>query len=263
MRWEKGAPSDTSKMYLEENRLRSEHDSGVVIIVPDVNQRTALFLNVRQKLYQSSDLPKQIADRITSPIDHFRRAKPDDAEHIGQEQLDGCLADLCRVRDPDFMGIQRRGEMLIWVDPANSLPTKIVIRGGKSEQRFESFRWNQDLDDRLFSLKPPADYAEGHVVGFPDPKAAEKPALPVSPSQLAKGILSDDRIPFRMVWGPKGSTITATTHIRAHCELRLWDDSMKERPSWRSRVCENQIHPHYTEEDQTCCTSQLTSIASS
>ena len=37
---------------------------------------------------------------------------------------------------------------------------------------------------------------------------------------------------------------------------------MKERFSWCSRVLFVPIFPNYTKENQTCCTSQLTSTAS-
>jgi outer membrane lipoprotein-sorting protein len=182
-----GERGDRIKMYLEQDRLRMEMNDGFLIVVCDLNQGTALYQDVRRKRYQLDDVSERLANQMMTPIDQLRHAKPDDAEHVGEERVNGRLAELYRMHDAEFLEVRRRGEMLVWVDPTNNLPVRIVVRGlhptGTPEVRFEDFRWNERLDDHLFTMEPPEDYVEGGVLTVPRPKSAERPGPPVSPPQ--------------------------------------------------------------------------------
>ncbi len=230
-------PHNHGKMYLRGKGLRMEQFDGSLIIVCDMDRETVLYENVHEKLYQVDDIDDGLAELVTDPIDQLRHVKPDDAEHIGEERVNGQLAELYRVRDAELFGVRRHGEMLVWVDPTNNLPVRIVIHDpdsqGETEIQFHDFRWNQSLDERLFALDPPAGYAEGKVVSMPDHeswKELPEPA-PVSPTQLARGILCEDRVPGRIVWGPQGATITAImrdpesveAQNRRRNEMRQWN----------------------------------------
>lgn len=230
-------PHNHGKMYLRGKGLRMEQFGGSLIIVCDMDRETVMYQNVHEKLYQLDDIDDGLAELVTDPIDQLRHVKPDDAEHIGEERVNGQLAELYRVRDAKLFGVRRHGEMLVWVDPTNNLPVRIVVHDPKSEAeteiQFHDFRWNQSLNERLFALDPPADYTEGKVVSIPDHELARElpESAPVSPAQLARGILSGDRVPGRIVWGPKGATITAIMRDpesvepqdRRQSEMRQWN----------------------------------------
>lgn len=228
---------DHGKMYLQHSRLRMEQFNGSLIIVCDLDRETVLYLNVPEKLYQLDNVDERLTNQLANPIDQIRGIKPNDAEHLGEEHVNGQPAEVYRVRDAEFLGVRRGGEMLVWVDPTNNLPVRIVVHDPKSEAeteiQFHDFRWNQFLDERLFALDPPADYSEGQVVSLPDNELSKElpEPKPVSPAQLARGILSEDRVPGRIVWGPKGATITAIMRDpesvkpqnRRQPEMRQWN----------------------------------------
>lgn len=226
------------KMYLAEDRLRVEQFDGSLICVCDLRQGTALYQDVQRKLYQLDDIHQDFAKRFASPIDQLRHARPDDAEHVGEERLNGRRAQVYRVREINLLGIGGHGEMLVWADSITELPLKIVLHDpdpkAETEIRFEDFRWNQRLDTGLFTLDPPAGYVRGKVITLPSPRSAEFPEpAPVSPSELARGILCEDRVAGRIVWGPQGTTITAIMRDpesvpppeQRRCEMRQWNVS--------------------------------------
>jgi outer membrane lipoprotein-sorting protein len=230
-------PQRDGKMFLVENRMRMEEFDGALIIVCDLTQGKALYQDIHRKLYQLDAVGDDFAKRFTNPIEQIRHAKPDDAEHVGEEYVNGRLASVYRVPEVDLLGIRGRGEMLVWVDPANKLPVKIVIHDphpkGETEIRFEGLQWNERLDGGLFALDPPEGYTEGKIVSIPTPRSVKElpePA-PVSPSQLARGILCEDRVPGRFVWGPRSATITAVMRDpesvppqeRMRSEMRQWN----------------------------------------
>lgn len=230
-------PESVGTMYLEENRLRIELSQNLVH-VGDLEQERALFLDTKRKVAQLIEIDEKWANRFANPIDQLRRARPEDAENIGEEYLKGRLTQVFRIHRINLFGMRGTGEMLVWVDRKRGLPAKIVIhdRDPKREMeiRFEDFVWNEPLNSNLFSLDIPAGYEMGTVVLLtPRPASSTKPAPPsrIAPSRLAEGILSDDRVPGRIVWGPHATTMTAIMRDpesigpleRKSDELRHWN----------------------------------------
>ena len=233
-------PETKGKMYLEGDRLRVElrfpQSDGMLIQVGDLSQGRALFLDTHRKLAQSMDLDEHFAKDFANPIDQLRRAKPEDAENIGEEDLNGRLTRVYRMRKVDFLGIRGDAEMLVWVDPKDGLPVKIVIRDSepKQEIRFEDFVWNEPIDGRLVfpgRARRLSVGARSYFCRVPLNRRNLLLRVPVTQEQLSEGILSHDRVPSRIVWGPRGTTITAimrdpesvASHSRRSNELRQWN----------------------------------------
>jgi hypothetical protein len=226
-----------AKMYLEDNRLRFELFQRMLIQVGDLEQRRALFLDTKRKVAQLIEINEQMVEQFANPIDQLRHARPEDAENIGEEFLEGRLTQVFRIRKINLLGMRGKGEMLVWVDQKQGLPAKILIHeldpGGGMEIRFEEFQWNKPINPALFSLEIPAGYATGTVVPTPRPADSTMPAAPPqsAASRRAEGILSEDRVPGRIVWGPQGTTLTATMRDpesvapleRKSDELRQWN----------------------------------------
>ena len=93
--------------------------------------------------------------------------------------------------------------------------------------------WDAPIDAKLFALDVPHGYQQGNIITLPRPTESAKPPTPspVTRQQLAEGILSRDRGPSRIVWGPQRTTITAIMRDpesvpalgRKFNELRQWD----------------------------------------
>jgi len=229
-------PENVGKMYLNENRLRIELFRGAMVHVGDLSQKRALYLDTHRKIAQSIAIDEQITKEFANPIDQLRRAKTEDAENIGEEYLKGRLTQVYRIHKVDLLGIRSKSKMLVWVDPKEGLPVKIVIHDldskAEMEIRFEDFLWNEPLNPNLFSLDIPNGYKTGTILPTPGSASSSKP-LPLSqidPLQFAEGILSNDRVPGRIVWGGQGTTITAIMRDpesvapigRRSEELRQW-----------------------------------------
>ena len=199
-------PEIEGKMYLSGDRLRMEmrmpQSEAKLIKVGDLHQGRALFLDTYRQLAQSLDLDERFSKEFANPIDQLRRAKPEDAEDIGEEYLSRRLTRVFRMRKVDLLGIRGDAEMLVWVNPKDGLPVKIVIRDPelKQEIRFEDFVWDEPIDAELFALDVPNGYQLGKVISLPRPTESARPPapLPVTRKQLSDGILSRDRVSSRI-----------------------------------------------------------------
>ncbi|QDT24952.1 WD domain, G-beta repeat [Gimesia panareensis] len=230
-------PEIKGKMFLEGDQLRIEQFQGMMVQVGDLRQKHALVLDTYRKLAQPIDIDEHFAREFVNPIDQLRRTKPENAINIGEEDLKGRLTQVYRIDKVDLLGMRGNGEMLVWVDPIDGLPVKIVIHDSnpeaETEIRFESFVWNEPLDANLFALTIPDGYQLGTVITMPPRNKSTPPSTGsgTPQSQLAQGILSRDRVPSRIVWGPLGKTITAimrdpesvAPHERKANELRQWN----------------------------------------
>lgn len=230
-------PETSGVMYLEGNRARFEQSDGMLIEVGDLDRKQGLLLDHNRKLAQPVDIDATQARELANPIDQLRRAKPTDAEPIGEELLKGRRTEVYRLQKVDLLGIKGNKEMLVWIDVERDLPAKIVIRDPDPkypmEFRFDDFAWNEPLSPSLFSLAIPEGYQRGVVAELPSPKkpSPASPTPPENPNYPTDGVLSRDRVPARIVWGAEGKTITALmrdpesvppTERREH-ELRQWD----------------------------------------
>ncbi|MBN1909041.1 MAG: hypothetical protein JW818_04820, partial [Pirellulales bacterium] len=172
-RFGKGAEV-TGTMYLDGNRARFEQFDGSLVEVGDLDRKQGLLLDMRRKLAQPTEIGADVAEEFANPIEQLRRATADHAEQIGQEILAGRRTQVYRLNKVDLLGIKGRGDMLVWVDVACDLPAKIVIRDrdpkSPAEFRFEEFRWNEPLDQHLFSLSIPDGFQTGVVAKVPSPR---------------------------------------------------------------------------------------------
>jgi hypothetical protein len=229
-------PETKGVMYLEGNRLRQELANGILIEVCDMDRKQALFLDTHSKTAQTVDVNAKLASEFDNPIEQLRHAQSKDAAQIGEEILNGHRTRVYRLRKVDLLGIKGDAEMLVWVDVASELPAKIVIHDtnpeAKAEFRFEEFVWNGPLAPGLFALTVPDGYHKGEVMLTPRrPEPTQPGPAPVTPTQLAEGILSRDRVPATILWNPQGTTITALLRDpesvspmeRRANELRQWD----------------------------------------
>lgn len=230
-------PEQTGRMYLEDNLMRIEQFDGKLIEVADLKRKQALLLDMERKLAQQIRIGTGAGEELVNPIEQLRGATAEHAEQIGQEILAGRRTQVYRLHQVDLLGIKGRGEMLVWVDVACGLPAKIVIRDrdpkSPTEFRFEAFDWNEPLDLNLFSVSIPDGFQIGVVAKMPSPR--EPTESSVAPAGNASypidGILSRDRVPAHVLWGPRGETITALLRDpestqgaeRRENELRQWD----------------------------------------
>ena len=209
-------PEIIGKLYMEENRIRFEMSGPKLVMVGDLERQDVLYLDSERKLAQTSSIDNRTAKEFANPIDKLRGIKLEDAEYVGEEYLGKVLAHVYRVKQ-DVLGIKPpKFNMVVWVDPESGLPVKIVNHDFNAnvqhEIRFEDFVWNEPLSPSLFSLKTPEGYQAGNIVLSPPPASSKELAPPskVEPAEFANGLLSNDRVPRRIVWGPNSATITAT-----------------------------------------------------
>jgi WD40 repeat protein/outer membrane lipoprotein-sorting protein len=230
-------PETNGRMFIEGNRLRLEQFEGKLIMVADLDRKQALYLDMPRKTAQSDTLGAAPLQGFVDPIDQLRRASANDAEQIGEEILRGRRTRVYRLGKIDLLGIKGPAEALVWIDVERGLPAKIVIRDpdpkAPTEFRFDKFAWNERLDAGLFLLSVPQGFHAGVVVLTPHPTRPSEPlgTSPEPSNYLADGILSRDRVPAKIVWGPQGKTITALmrdpesvpAQQRRENELRQWD----------------------------------------
>jgi outer membrane lipoprotein-sorting protein len=107
---------------------------------------------------------------LANPIEKLRQLKNDDAEPIGQEEIDGRKTQVYRLKKPDVFMDLRLGEgdtAKLWVDPKSGLPVRIRIDGQTPASRapsdktfmvFEQFTWDEALDPDLFKLEIPKGF---------------------------------------------------------------------------------------------------------
>lgn len=207
-------PETVDKLYMKDNKVRVEGFGEQLVMIGDLESREVLYLAPEQKLAQASTIDARAV--FDNPIDQLRGIKPDDAEYVGEEYLGEFLARVYRIKR-DVLGIKSsESDMIVWVDPTSGLPMRIVNHDFDAsvqlEIRFEDFVWNEPLSPTLFSLEFPEGYQAGTVVVTSPPAPPKKPAPPssIDPAKLSDGVLSDDRVPRRIVWGPDSATITAT-----------------------------------------------------
>lgn len=103
------------------------------------------------------------------PLAQLEDAQADSGRFVRQEKLDGMNTDRYEVALPG-------GTMQVWVDPVSQLPVRIETRtlasdGARAVLVMKNFRWNQPLEDSLFSLNLPGGYAMEQPAGPPSEQA--------------------------------------------------------------------------------------------
>ncbi|MFV2068400.1 MAG: outer membrane lipoprotein carrier protein LolA, partial [Pirellulales bacterium] len=155
-------PQTFVAMVLEPNRFRQEMPGGTVNIAdwnvgkmvglnPSEKKATVITISDRPESAGSQDffqrIKEQLLDEQTNP--EVKR------EALGKKTVDGCAALGFRITSPGQT-------MTIWGDPVSGLPYRIestMKMVPNTRVVMSDFEINVDLDESLFSLEPPVDYA--------------------------------------------------------------------------------------------------------
>jgi len=128
------------------------------VLIHDSKQGKVLLLQHTQKTAKIIEMSEQLAGtQQTDLLEKFRKMRPDHAEYLGIEALNGKDMLKYKYRKPD-------GHYVLWLDPDSQLPVKAVIAdvadSSKVNAKLEmtDFVWNPELDESLFSLDIPEGY---------------------------------------------------------------------------------------------------------
>jgi outer membrane lipoprotein-sorting protein len=140
----------------------------LIAIIVDAKQKKALELDFIRKTarYIQADEKKwqQMARDFVNPIEKLRRLKNEDAERIGEEDLNGRKTQIYRLKKRDlFMGLRLKDETAkLWVDSKTGLPVRIAVGDPTDKDKpfivFEQFTWNEALEPELFKLEVPKGF---------------------------------------------------------------------------------------------------------
>lgn len=126
-----------------------------------------VFIDYKAKTYFPSTFdPTGSKTYPMEPLKKIREDAPARARDLGTRQIDGKTARGYVVSlatgDPP-----RRHDWQVWVDPETDLPLEIGYDIDDHKQprttttlRFSNFRWNEDLDPKLFDPAPPEGFRE-------------------------------------------------------------------------------------------------------
>lgn len=155
--------------YLQGDNLRMEIPDQVIVI-GNLEQKKGLQINVASKTAYEYEVEEGVLGAFANPVDQIRQVKPDDAKAVGEEQLNDRKTLVYEFDRIDFLGMEGKGQMKVWVDPETKLPVKIRVgantrSGSKSGDRpfdtvmiLEDFEWNKKLNPELFKLEAPEGY---------------------------------------------------------------------------------------------------------
>jgi outer membrane lipoprotein-sorting protein len=170
------------KMYIQGDAYRMEIPSAqegvqippdappiVVVLLADWKQKKAILLDyttkTAKKMESDEKTWREMAKAMADPIKQLRQLKEQDAERIGEEELNGRKTHLYRLKRTDiFMGltITKDETAKLWVDPKSGLPVRIAVGDPTDLDKpfvvFEQFAWNEALDPELFKLDVPKGF---------------------------------------------------------------------------------------------------------
>ena len=125
------------------------------VVIYDSKEGKVLLLQPTQKTAKIIEMSEGLAaPQETGFLEKFRNMRPDHAEYLGKEALDGKNLLKYKYKKPE-------GHYILWLDPDGQLPVKAVITDvADSNKKFEmtDFVWNPKLDESLFSLDIPVGY---------------------------------------------------------------------------------------------------------
>ncbi len=106
-----------------------------------------------------------IAELGPGVIEQLRQVRPDDAERIGKETIDGKVTEAFRVRGIKLFGVDStesgKGEMKVWVDPESMLPWRIELRAGATPfVTLHKLNWNVPVEPASLLVDIPDGYTE-------------------------------------------------------------------------------------------------------
>ena len=103
----------------------------------------------------------------------LRNIRKEAVEHLPDEEIDGRMAMVFRVKIKEAFEVDKTPLWKVWVDPKTELPIRIEMQdeNGKTESGvMYEIEFDQPFDSSLFSFAPPEGYTvrtEGHA-NFPD-----------------------------------------------------------------------------------------------
>jgi outer membrane lipoprotein-sorting protein len=156
-------------MVLDADRTRIEMempDKAKEVTIQDLSQGKQLCLNSATKIATVlSFAPRAKTPADSDPFAGFRmllvdaRDKPDiKREPLGEKEIDGRRVVGFHV---DIRGV----DMNLWGDPKTGQPVRVEMitgMGGNMKSTMSDFVFNADMDESLFSVKPPAGYTIQH-----------------------------------------------------------------------------------------------------
>ena len=153
-------PETTDTIYIAGDRTRYERPP--TIGIADFQKGELLELNTATKKATLRDLVKDSdgrAVRGSNPLADLLKLKDAASKRQPDESIDGVLCHVYRVDKPVFLGWDVPWVKL-WIDPRSNLPAQIhtVIADGQIAVTYHDFRWNEPLDESLFSLVAPKGY---------------------------------------------------------------------------------------------------------
>jgi hypothetical protein len=150
----------TDKVYIEGDRTR--HEGAQTIRIADFRTGELLELNTATKKATLRDLVKDSdghAIRGGNLLADLLKLKDAASKVLPDEGIGGVLCHVYRVDKPVLLGWDVPWVKL-WIDPRTNLPTQVhtLVADGQIAVTYHDFRWNEPLDESLFSLVPPKGY---------------------------------------------------------------------------------------------------------
>ena len=160
-------PELETRMFIRGDVVRYEIADFATIIM-DWNKRKGLELDTRwqgtikDKIARKIDLEGRVPkDDVRNPIDrlrHIKEGSKDYAQRLGDEVLDQRNCQVYQVRGAKDASMLVPSDFKLWVDAKTGLPVKIHAQDENISLLYEDFKWNEPLQDDLFSLTVPKDY---------------------------------------------------------------------------------------------------------
>lgn len=170
------------KWYVQGDKYRMELSSAqedipvppdappvLLAIIADAKQKKALQLDFVAKTARCIEADdrqwQEMVQELANPIEKLRQLKNEDAERIGDEELNGRKTQVFRLKKADiFLGLRLSKDETakLWVDSKSGLPVRIAAGDPSDKDKpfivFEQFTWNEALDPDLFKLEVPKGF---------------------------------------------------------------------------------------------------------
>jgi outer membrane lipoprotein-sorting protein len=151
------------RMYKQGDWMRFEGND--IAIVVDKKGNAVQFDHANKTVKRldldqiAKDQPK-LSDEMKSLMDKLRDRKGEGVERIGEETLDGKVTTVYTLKDVKLAGTT--GDWKVWVYPKLKLPVRMEMTKGNAGAEAiitsEFSGWNEEFDEKLFSLDVPTGY---------------------------------------------------------------------------------------------------------
>lgn len=161
-------PALQSKIALKSHFLRLELQD-LLVIIYDIERKTGLQLDVHRKIATKLDLDHADLQMFKEPIELLRRLKEEIKEQVDQltdDEVDGHKCHVYQVKTRLKKGTAPLlpDRFKLWADVKSGLPVKIEAKDEHTSLVFEQFRWDDALEENLFSLKAPVGYQTEELI---------------------------------------------------------------------------------------------------